>query len=194
MGDEETAVEHQAIENVSVISTGSAEMHREHMYGTRKPALWWVARGKEWIADIPLNVFVIEHNDGLVLFDTGMDPAAASDPDYWTVAGDWADAVVRWFLDRVFRFEIGPSPVSAERVSSSAELDFASGSLKISWTLEAGTRYRLETRPNLQTGVWYPIRTQISNNPFTTVLQSDLRTTTDYFRVRKDRDPVNPEE
>ncbi len=102
------AIDHEAVRNVTVISTGSAAMHREHMYGSRKPALWWVARGKEWIADVPLNVFVIEHDDGLVLFDTGMDPAAATDPDYWTVAGDWADSVVRWFLDRVFRFEIGP--------------------------------------------------------------------------------------
>jgi glyoxylase-like metal-dependent hydrolase (beta-lactamase superfamily II) len=102
------AVEHPAVKNVSVISTGSVEMHREHMYGTRKPGLWWVTRGKEWIADVPLNVFVIEHDDGLVLFDTGMDPAAATDPDYWNVAGDWADSVVRSVLHRVFRFEIGP--------------------------------------------------------------------------------------
>lgn len=102
------AVDYEAVKNVSVISTGSAAMHREHMQGSRKPALWWVARGKEWVADAPLNVFVIEHGDGLVLFDTGMDPSAATDPDYWTVGGDWADSVVRWFLDRVFRFEIGP--------------------------------------------------------------------------------------
>ena len=97
-----------AVKDVAVISTGSAAMHREHMYGSRKPALWWVARGREWVDDVPLNVFVIEHRDGLVLFDTGMDPAAATDPDYWTVAGDWADSVVRWFLGRVFRFRIGP--------------------------------------------------------------------------------------
>ena len=59
-GVEKMAVGYAAVKNVSVISTGSAEMHREHMYGTRKPALWWVARGKEWLS-VPLNVFVIEH-------------------------------------------------------------------------------------------------------------------------------------
>ncbi len=101
-------VDYAAVRNVSVISTGSASMHREHMYGTRKPSLWWVARGKDWIDGIPLNVFIIEHDHGLVLFDTGMDPVAATDPDYWTVRDDWADWVVRWFLNRVFRFEIGP--------------------------------------------------------------------------------------
>lgn len=102
------SVARDAVRNVSVISTGSAAMHREHMYGSRKPTLWWVTRGKDWVPEVPVNVFVIEHGDGLVLFDTGMDPAAATDPDYWTVGGDWADSVVRWFLNRVFRFDIGP--------------------------------------------------------------------------------------
>ena len=96
-----------AVRSVSVVSTGSVWLHREHVYGSRVPKLWWVARGTEWV-EVPLGVFVIEHDDGLVLFDTGIDPAAVTDPDYWTVTGNWADSVVRWFFDHVFRFEVGP--------------------------------------------------------------------------------------
>lgn len=94
--------EHTAVRNVGVIATGTGSLHPEHMYGTNQPGLWWVAMSKEWIT-VPLNVFVIEHDDGLVLFDTGMDPAAATDPDYWP-----PERITRWFLDHVFRFEISP--------------------------------------------------------------------------------------
>lgn len=51
---------------------------------------------------MPLNVFVIEHEDGLVLFDTGADPAVATDPDYWP------DSVTRLFMKHIFRFDIRP--------------------------------------------------------------------------------------
>jgi glyoxylase-like metal-dependent hydrolase (beta-lactamase superfamily II) len=49
-----------------------------------------------------LNVFVIEHERGLILFDTGMDPAVATDPEYWP------DPITRWFVDHIFRFDITP--------------------------------------------------------------------------------------
>ena len=92
---------HSPVRNVDVISTGSGNLHPEHMYGTHKPSLWWIARSKEWIS-VPLNVFVIEHDDGLVLFDTGIDPAATTDPDYWP------GRVTRWFMDHIFNFEVSP--------------------------------------------------------------------------------------
>lgn len=90
-----------SVHKVSVISTGSGAGHPEHIRGTRKPTLWWVLFSRRW-EPMPLNVFVIEHEDGLVLFDTGMDPAAATDPDYWP------DPITRWFVGRVFRFDVGP--------------------------------------------------------------------------------------
>ncbi|MDJ0770357.1 MAG: N-acyl homoserine lactonase family protein [Ilumatobacter sp.] len=70
------------------------------MYGTRKPGLWWVFRSKEWVT-VPMNVFVIEHDDGLVLFDTGIDPAA-------TTRAYWPDAVTNWFVRHIFRFDVDP--------------------------------------------------------------------------------------
>ena len=34
--------EPSTVRNVSVISTGSGSIHPEHMYGSRKPAYWWI--------------------------------------------------------------------------------------------------------------------------------------------------------
>lgn len=90
-----------AVGQVRVITTGMGAGHPEHIYGTKKPALWWILTSKEWV-DLPLNVFVIEHPDGLVLFDTGMDRAVMTDPDYWP------GPVTRFLLDHIFKFDIGP--------------------------------------------------------------------------------------
>ena len=35
---------------------------------------------RRWTAPLPINVYVIEHRDGLVLFDTGQDRASITDP------------------------------------------------------------------------------------------------------------------
>lgn len=100
---------HPAIENVQVFSTGSGEQHREHRYGSRAPKLWWVLTSRSWI-ELPINVFVIQHRDGLVLFDTGMDPAIVSDSNYVD------SAIVRFFMRRVFRFTIGPDDTVAKNL------------------------------------------------------------------------------
>lgn len=86
---------------VRVISTGSGEAHPEHIYGTRKPSLWWIFTSRRWVK-IPINLFVIDHADGLVLFDTGMDRRATIDPDYWP------DKVTAFFMGRIFRFHQDP--------------------------------------------------------------------------------------
>lgn len=87
------------IADVRVFSTGSGEQHREHRYGSRLPKIWWALTSRSWI-HIPINVFLIEHRDGLVLFDAGMDPAIASDPNYVD------SAIGRFFMKRVFRLHI----------------------------------------------------------------------------------------
>lgn len=90
-----------AIRKVSVISTGEAEGHHEHIYGTRKPALWWIFFGRRWVR-LPMNVYVVEHEDGLVLFDTGQDRAVLTDPGYYP------DRVTALFMRSLFRWHIGP--------------------------------------------------------------------------------------
>lgn len=97
------------VRRVSVISTGFGYGHPEHIYGTRKPALWWILRSKEWVK-VPLNVFVIDHVDGLVLFDTGADRAVVTDPGYWP------DRVTRFFMNHIFRWEIGPEDTLAHQL------------------------------------------------------------------------------
>jgi len=89
------------VKSVSVISTGTGEAHREHIYGTRKPALWWIFFGRQRVS-IPINVYIIEHSDGLVLFDTGQDRAVMTDPDYWPAG------LTGFIFRHVFRFHIGP--------------------------------------------------------------------------------------
>ena len=90
-----------AVKAVSVITTAEAEGHHEHIYGTRKPAPWWIFFGRRWVS-LPINVYVIEHQDGLVLFDTGQNPAVVTDANYWP------DPVTAFFERHIFRWHIGP--------------------------------------------------------------------------------------
>jgi N-acyl homoserine lactone hydrolase len=85
--------------SIHVLSSGSAEAHPEHQRGTWLPQWWWVLTSLSWI-DIPVSYFLIEHRDGLVLFDTGLDPAIVTNPDYIT------HPIGRFLLKRIFRFHI----------------------------------------------------------------------------------------
>ena len=71
------------IRRVSVISTGSVQIHPDHMASTWRPTFLWVLTSRQWTAPRPINVYVIEHRDGLVLFDTGQDRASITDPGYF---------------------------------------------------------------------------------------------------------------
>ena len=42
----------------------------------------WMATSRSWTEPLPIQAFVIEHDDGLVLFDTGQDRASVTDPGY----------------------------------------------------------------------------------------------------------------
>jgi glyoxylase-like metal-dependent hydrolase (beta-lactamase superfamily II) len=97
------------IRAVRVLITGYGEQHKEHRYGTWLPQLWWVLTSKSWIK-VPINAYAIGHRKGLVLFDTGMDPAIASDPNYIS------SPIGRFFLRRIFRLHIGPDDALAKRL------------------------------------------------------------------------------
>jgi N-acyl homoserine lactone hydrolase len=90
------------IRAVSVITTGDGQVHHEHVYGTRKPELWWIFFGRRWVR-LPINAYVIDHADGLVLFDTGQDRAVVTDPGYYP------DRITAFFYRHIFRdIRIGP--------------------------------------------------------------------------------------
>jgi glyoxylase-like metal-dependent hydrolase (beta-lactamase superfamily II) len=88
------------IRAVSVISTGSVEIHPEHALGTRKPLYWWLLTSRRWLPPRPINVYVIEHAKGLLLFDTGQDRASVTDDSYFP--GGFPGIV----YDRLARFHI----------------------------------------------------------------------------------------
>jgi N-acyl homoserine lactone hydrolase len=72
-----------SIRRVSVFSTGTVQIHPQHMACTWQPTWLWVLTSRKWTAPLPINVYVIEHRDGLVLFDTGQDRASITDPRYF---------------------------------------------------------------------------------------------------------------
>jgi N-acyl homoserine lactone hydrolase len=105
------------VRDVTVITTGDGEVHHEHIYGTRKPELVWIFFGRRWLR-LPIHVYVIDHAEGLVLFDTGQDRAVLTDPDYWP------DPITAFFYRHIFRdIRIGPDdtlPAQLERAGYAA--------------------------------------------------------------------------
>jgi N-acyl homoserine lactone hydrolase len=71
------------IRQVSVVSTGAVAIHPEHVGPTWKPLYLWLFTSHRWTSPRPINAYVIEHRDGLVLFDTGQDIASVTDPSYF---------------------------------------------------------------------------------------------------------------
>ncbi len=88
-----------AIKALHVLSSGRGEQHKEHRYGSRLPQLWWVLMSRSWL-EVPINYFLIEHRDGPILFDTGLDPAIATNKNYIS------SALGRFLLKRIFRLHI----------------------------------------------------------------------------------------
>jgi glyoxylase-like metal-dependent hydrolase (beta-lactamase superfamily II) len=90
------------IRRVSVVSTGTVEIRPEHVGPTRKNTYVWLATSRRWTGPRPINVYVIEHREGLVLFDTGQDRASVTEPGYFPGG---LNGVV---YNRLARFDIGP--------------------------------------------------------------------------------------
>jgi len=84
---------------VRTFNCGRGEQHKEHRYGSRLPQLWWVLFSQSWVP-LPLQFFLIEHRDGLILFDTGIDPAIVTDKGYIK------QAIGRFLLPRIFRLHV----------------------------------------------------------------------------------------
>lgn len=102
-GDEPATV---PVREVTAVQVGAVGLHVEHMYGTRKPTLWWIFWSRRFVT-VPVNVFVVEHDDGLILFDTGPSQSLVTDPGYWP------DRVTRLFMRKIFRLHIGPEDTLA---------------------------------------------------------------------------------
>lgn len=100
------------IERVSVLSTGTVQIRPEHVETNGTPMLWWLNTSRRWTAPRPINVYVIEHEKGLVLFDTGQDQRSVTDPDYFP------GGVVGHFYRRLATFDIPDGATLTEQLSA----------------------------------------------------------------------------
>jgi glyoxylase-like metal-dependent hydrolase (beta-lactamase superfamily II) len=96
------------ISGVSVISTGTVIIRPEHVGPTWKNTYVWLFSSRRWTAPRPINVYVIEHRDGLVLFDTGQDRASVTDPNYFP------GGLNGFVYSRLAKFEIEPAQTLSE--------------------------------------------------------------------------------
>jgi N-acyl homoserine lactone hydrolase len=89
------------VKAVSVISTGTVRIRPEHPGGSRAPLIWWLLTSRRWTPPQPINVYVIEHARGLILFDTGQDRASVTDGGYFP------GGVPGYLQRRLARFDVG---------------------------------------------------------------------------------------
>jgi N-acyl homoserine lactone hydrolase len=89
------------VKRVSVLSTGHVRIRPQHAKSDGTPALWWLFTSRRWTRSLPINVYVIEHDKGLLLFDTGQDRRTITDRDYFP--SGFAGLIYR----RLAKFAIG---------------------------------------------------------------------------------------
>ncbi len=98
------------IGRVSVLSTGSVRIRPQHVESTGSPMLWWLLTSRRWTDARPINVYLIEHERGVVLFDTGQDRHSVTDPGYFP------RGVVGWLYSRLARFSIAADETLTARL------------------------------------------------------------------------------
>jgi N-acyl homoserine lactone hydrolase len=98
------------ISALSMVSTGMFDIRSQHVRSTGSPAIWWLMTTRRWTSPRPINVYIVEHRDGLVLFDTGHHRASLTDSDYFPGSG-FTGLIYR----RLARFEIDPDRALAAR-------------------------------------------------------------------------------
>jgi glyoxylase-like metal-dependent hydrolase (beta-lactamase superfamily II) len=99
------------IESIDVIPTGRGAQHKEHRHGSWMPRIVWALLSRSWV-EMPINAFLIRHRDGLVMFDTGLDPAIKTDPDYIR------QAIGKVLVDRIFQFKISQEDKLGEQLKA----------------------------------------------------------------------------
>jgi glyoxylase-like metal-dependent hydrolase (beta-lactamase superfamily II) len=100
------------IRSVTVVSTGTVRIHPQQVNGTWIPMLVWLLLSRRWTAPRPINAFVIEHVDGLVLFDTGQDRASITDPDYFP------RGLTGLLYRRLARFQLAPQDALVAKLAA----------------------------------------------------------------------------
>lgn len=102
------------------ISLGEVQVRPKNIEGTGTPMLWWTLTARTWSPWLPVLAFVIEHERGLVLFDTGQSPDSLTDPDYYP------GGMLGWVYRRQARFRV---PAEQTLPSQLAALGFTPGDI-----------------------------------------------------------------
>jgi N-acyl homoserine lactone hydrolase len=100
------------ISRVSLVSTGLVWIRPEHVGPTRMNVYLWLVTSRQWTNPLPNNAYVIEHREGLVLFDTGQDRAGVTDPAYFP------PGFTGFLYDRLNRFDIGPDQTLTRQLAA----------------------------------------------------------------------------
>jgi glyoxylase-like metal-dependent hydrolase (beta-lactamase superfamily II) len=100
------------IRSVAIVSTGTVQIHPQQVFGSRIPMMVWLVGSRRWTPPRPINAYVIEHADGLVLFDTGQDRASVTDSDYFP------GGAIGFLYGRLARFQIAPQETLAAQLEA----------------------------------------------------------------------------
>lgn len=100
------------VRSVSLFSTGSVRIHPQQPFGSQLPMYAWLVGSRRWTPPRPINVYLIEHEQGLVLFDTGQDPSSVTDPGYFP------GGLTGFLYGRLARFQIGPDDALPARLAA----------------------------------------------------------------------------
>lgn len=82
------------------ITLGEVQVRPKNIEGTGTPMLWWTLTARTWSPWLPVLAFVIEHERGLVLFDTGQSPDSLTDKAYYP------GGMLGWVYRRQARFRV----------------------------------------------------------------------------------------
>ena len=82
------------------LTLGEVQVRPKNIEGSGTPMLWWTLTARTWSPWLPVLAFVIEHERGLVLFDTGQNPDSLTDPDYYP------GGMLGWVYRRQARFRV----------------------------------------------------------------------------------------
>src|SRR5215470_7869628 len=101
-----------AVTAVSVVSTGTVDIRPQHLRSTGTPMMWWLLTARGWTSPRPINAYVIEHRNGLVLFDAGQDRASVTDPGYFP------SGFTGFLYRRLARFDIAADQTLTARLAT----------------------------------------------------------------------------
>ena len=71
------------IRAVHGVTLGEVRVRPNNVSGSGTPMLWWTLTARSWTPWLPVLAFVVEHERGTLLFDTGQSPQSLTDPDFY---------------------------------------------------------------------------------------------------------------